>query len=741
MAKNHKKLKFFAVFLILVLLLGGGYYLCAETNLIIPELSVEFVCDEQKLDDKTKLVKKYTKIGELPTASKEGYEFLGWYDGDTLYKDDFKITKKLTLVAKFKPTKVKITFVVDGVSFEEDEDYDSMPEFDGTPQKESTATKSYSFLRWDPELQVVKEPTTYTAVFKEEQRKYSVSVVLSHASCCDVSGTGNDFVYNSSAILSISNIKNGYHFLGWYDGDTMYADSTNLSININSITKDIILTAKFRQDFYAVNFIVDDLVLSKHAVNLEYDDVLQEPVVDAEKDYSMGGYKIVGWYTDESLTNKFEFGNKLDSDTTLYARWEYILDLGFYSYLTKFAGASTSINNAISIDSFNELVSYVDYVAFYDIITENYVKLSYSYDELDDEIKNAISATRFAKNVRIRYVITSIGSNEYAKIIVSEQHQSIEATRVADLTGESVCSQYSSANITTKTTKRADDYDLFAIENVKNELAVETTNQLVYALECGLKPVCKTNSSAERIYNKAKLVLREICTDDMDYVQKAKAIYDWIILNTEYDNKAVSTSSVLNVWWEYNSWFAEGVFDNGIAVCDGFAKAYLILAKIEGIPTVRVNSTDHAWNKVYIGGKWYGVDATHGNIISGSSEVLSYSSFMFTDSYKAQKGNIAENYLNLVADTEYNYYANANINGDFDFSIDSYSELQKLLEYVDELIVQNLISGKFTLEFVVSDSYGTFSSYLVQTSKFRFTGTYVSMDDIAGLKLLILECK
>ena len=78
-----------------------------------------------------------------------------------------------------------------------------------------------------------------------------------------------------------------------------------------------------------------------------------------------------------------------------------------------------------------------------------------------------------------------------------------------------------------------------------------------------------------------------------------------------------------------------GVFDHKIAVCEGFAKAFLIMARLENIPTIYVTGNGHAWNKVYVNGNWFVLDATHGNTLVSSfidsKEILTYKNFLITD--------------------------------------------------------------------------------------------------------------
>ena len=59
------------------------------------------------------------------------------------------------------------------------------------------------------------------------------------------------------------------------------------------------------------------------------------------------------------------------------------------------------------------------------------------------------------------------------------------------------------------------------------------------------------------------------------------------------------------------------MLENGVAVCNGIAKTFVVLCGIEGITAVKVNGTvsgdAHAWNKVLINEKWYIVDSTWSN--------------------------------------------------------------------------------------------------------------------------------
>lgn len=192
------------------------------------------------------------------------------------------------------------------------------------------------------------------------------------------------------------------------------------------------------------------------------------------------------------------------------------------------------------------------------------------------------------------------------------------------------------------TSVRPSGWDNFAINSITKTQGVRTSEELFNVVQAGVRPLPVSGSTAESIYNEAKSILRTNITSDMSEIDKLHAIYDWIIFNVQYD-KAVLTIynntshpdyPNLN---KYNCFYLEGVFDDGVAVCDGFAKAFVLLARIEGIEAIKVSGVshgiNHAWNKVKLGYNWYTIDSTWGNITvtAGDKEYLTHAYFMVSD--------------------------------------------------------------------------------------------------------------
>lgn len=273
--------------------------------------------------------------------------------------------------------------------------------------------------------------------------------------------------------------------------------------------------------------------------------------------------------------------------------------------------------------------------------------------------------------------------------------------------------QQASLNYNPTTNKRSDTFDEFKINNSLYTFNVTTSEQLHYALERGVKPIIKKDSTTEVIYNKAKEVLRQIINDDMTDLEKVKAIHDWIVMNVVYDEDLLSKVYLnpddLN---KYIGFHLEGVFLDNKAVCEGISKAVTVMCNIEGIPCVTVegyqaenpNGVGHAWNKVYIDGKWYILDVTSdGTIIRGEYEVLSYKYFLINESEYSKKYT-AKTRTNIVCNDIINVYESMTFaynNNMYDYVIESQEELDILVSYLYSSQTNNC-----TVEFKLSFNYG-----------------------------------
>ena len=201
---------------------------------------------------------------------------------------------------------------------------------------------------------------------------------------------------------------------------------------------------------------------------------------------------------------------------------------------------------------------------------------------------------------------------------------------------------------------------------------VYNSEQLVYAVENGYKPYFATkDSTAEECYEEARRILNDIVSADDDDAAKLLAIHDYIADNVIYDTELLNLSEANNAGSlsGYRGFNLEGVFLDKRAVCDGITKAFMLMARIEGIEVIRVSGThygtNHAWNKVCLNGVWYAVDVTGDDVqvkFDNSSEiveVIRHDKFMVSDEYLSKNGYVEDDYGFPEATGEYDYYEKA----------------------------------------------------------------------------------
>lgn len=181
----------------------------------------------------------------------------------------------------------------------------------------------------------------------------------------------------------------------------------------------------------------------------------------------------------------------------------------------------------------------------------------------------------------------------------------------------------------------------------------------------------KQKEMAEKIDHTIKALIKDGMSDE----EKSEAINNYLTENTEYDydaltalknyeateqNKA-STDAQLdkakNNFLKYDESFkAFGVLMKGKGVCAGYADAYRILAAYAGLDALKVHGDvpggRHAWNLVYLDGKWLVVDVTWNDSVKNPNGYLHISQedpiyvrnhFISADSIKARDNYVLGN--------------------------------------------------------------------------------------------------
>ncbi len=297
--------------------------------------------------------------------------------------------------------------------------------------------------------------------------------------------------------------------------------------------------------------------------------------------------------------------------------------------------------------------------------------------------------------------------------------------------------------------RRLPTYDEFVSDDYFITQEVATSEQLYWAVENRVSPLVVAGSRAESIYNIAKNVLREIIHPSMSEYEKALSIFDWITVHTAYDNADIEkiytdTKDLANPIYITLSpaYYLEGVFIKGVAVCDGFSKAYSLLCNMEGIECIRITGMAggaHAWNKVKVDGNFYLVDITWTEIKAqitnpgdgpNGKEYLTHKYFLLADRasliHKAYIYRPKFSHYATALDN-YNHYAKRIVSykNEYgvtiteDFVIESDSELYNLMRYflINKDASANVIfTKKYVTELFINDGGGILYSETIKST-------------------------
>lgn len=138
----------------------------------------------------------------------------------------------------------------------------------------------------------------------------------------------------------------------------------------------------------------------------------------------------------------------------------------------------------------------------------------------------------------------------------------------------------------------------------------------------------------QAVFQKAQEIVQTVIDQTYNDYDKVLALHDYLILNTMYDME-----SFLNQNGPFDIHTAYGALINGLAVCDGYAKAMYVLLNTAGIETIVVygeagdvtDKVGHAWNMVKLDGDWYQLDVTWDDMDSRGGVEIDYSYFNVTD--------------------------------------------------------------------------------------------------------------
>lgn len=170
----------------------------------------------------------------LKDPTKEGYTFAGWFNGEQLITTiDSNTLESISLTAKWTVNSYKLTFDVDGNLTEKTFKYG-----ESITAIENPTKVGHTFVGWSEELPETMPANDITVEAKWEINSYDITYDLAGG----VNNSENPTTYTiESGLITLKNpTREGYTFLGWYNGEQL------VTIIDSNTLENISLTAKWK---------------------------------------------------------------------------------------------------------------------------------------------------------------------------------------------------------------------------------------------------------------------------------------------------------------------------------------------------------------------------------------------------------------------------------------------------------------------------------------------------------------
>ena len=275
-----------------------------------------------------------SELGTLPSCSRTGYTFLGWYtasSGGTKISSTTKITGTVTYYAQWSINSYTLTYNVNGgnavspasKSVQYGSAYGTLP----TPTRASTAQYSYTFAGWYTAATGGTQVTANTTMGAGNTTIYAhwTATIRSYTATFNGNGGGTPSpstitkTYGSELGTLPSCSRTGYTFLGWY---TASSGGTKIS-STTKITGTVTYYAQWSINSYTLTYNVNGgNAVSPASKSVQYGSAygtLPTPTRASTAQYS---YTFAGWYTAATGGTQVTANTTMGAgNTTIYAHW------------------------------------------------------------------------------------------------------------------------------------------------------------------------------------------------------------------------------------------------------------------------------------------------------------------------------------------------------------------------------------------------------------------------------------
>ena len=304
-----------------------------------PFHTVSFITNGGHLYPNIKNVLENDQIGDLPTPTRTGYAFAGWYTGltdgeqvDATYIPMQNITlyarwRKLSdYIVTFNPNEGEVG--LKWIKIQENEEIGTLP----TPTR-----ATYSFIGWYTSLTDGEQvdatyiPTGDATLYARWRKLHTITYNANKGYLSTTTKTVSD----GDSLSSLPNpTRENYTFDGWYTGltDGEKIDKTYIP------TGDMTLYAHWNpNETYTVTFNPNEGTLDTTTKVVFKNNTIKELPTPTRE-----GYGFAGWYTDLTFTTEIELSYIPTADVEVYAKWLKNKNITYQSTSGKFNNNITS---------------------------------------------------------------------------------------------------------------------------------------------------------------------------------------------------------------------------------------------------------------------------------------------------------------------------------------------------------------------------------------------------------------
>ena len=223
--------------------------------------------------------------------TKEGYTFIGWYNGESEWDFETPVTADLTLTAKWQLNRYTITFKPEngGQDIVIKQDYGTAITAPANPTK-----TGYTFAGWDKTIPTTMPAGNMTITAQWQVNQYTITFKPENG--------GEDIVitqdYGTAIIAPANPAKTGYTFAGW-----------DREIPTTMPAGDMTITARWQVNQYTITFKPEnggqDIVIKQ-----DYGTAITAPANPTKT-----GYTFAGW--DKTIPSTMPAG-----DMAITAQWQ-----------------------------------------------------------------------------------------------------------------------------------------------------------------------------------------------------------------------------------------------------------------------------------------------------------------------------------------------------------------------------------------------------------------------------------